>query len=108
MVNIMEQQPKPATEMAPTPQKPTAASDPTVSQKTMKEIAPLQKSNKSGFLILGLAGAWVLTGLIAFIYSLFCFSKSGTMGQKVIGLLLSMLIGPFYFIYVYASSTYCK
>lgn len=106
MVNIMEQ-PKPATEIAPTTQNPTA-SDPTVSQKTMKEIAPLQKSNKSGFLILGLAGAWVLIGLIAFIYSLFCFSKSGTTGQKVIGLLLSMLIGPFYFIYVYASSTYCK
>ena len=103
----MEQQ-KPATEMAPTPQKPTAVSDPAVSQKPAKESAPLQKSIKSGFLVLGIAGAWVLMGLIAFIYSLFCFSKSGTIGQKVIGLLLSMLIGPFYFIYVYASSTYCK
>ena len=95
----MEQQ-KPAatTEMAPTAPTP---------QKPAKESAP-QQSNKSGFLVLGLAGAWVLMGLIAFIYSLFCFSKSGTMGQKVIGLLLSMLIGPFYFIYVYASSNYCK
>lgn len=70
---------------------------------------PTQSNNNSrGILILILVGAWVLSGLIAFIYSLYCFSKSGTTGEKVLGLLLSMLIGPFYFIYVYVSSSYCK
>lgn len=72
-------------------------------------VAPVKSNNNTkGTLIMILVGAWVLTGLIAFIYSLYCFSKSGTTGEKILGLLLSMLIGPFYFIYVYVSGSYCK
>ncbi len=72
-------------------------------------LQPVQSNyNSRGMFLIILAGAWILTGLIAFIYSLYCFSKSGTTGEKIFGLLLSMLIGPFYFIYIYVSSTYCK
>ncbi len=99
-MNIMQQ---------PTNQngEPTKIAEPAVPVAPAQQ--PVQSNNNTrGILVLILAGAWILTGLIAFIYSLYCFSKSGTTCEKILGLLLSMLIGPFYFIYVYMSASYCK
>lgn len=50
---------------------------------------------------------WVVAGIAAFITSLVCFGKSGTTGQHVIGLLLSLFLGPFYWIYFFAVKGYC-
>lgn len=52
--------------------------------------------------------AWAALGLAAFIWSLVCFRKSGTIEQKVIGLLMAIFIGPLFFIYYKYSPTYCK
>ncbi len=52
--------------------------------------------------------AWAALGLVAFIWSLVCFKKSGTIEQKVLGLLLAIFIGPLFFIYYKYSPTYCK
>jgi len=52
--------------------------------------------------------AWIVLGLVAFIYSLVCFGKSGTTSQHVLGLALAFFFGPFYFIYYRLSKTYCK
>jgi hypothetical protein len=52
--------------------------------------------------------AWAALGLAAFIWSLVCFKKSGTIEQKVLGLLLAIFIGPLFFIYYKYSPTYCK
>jgi hypothetical protein len=53
--------------------------------------------------------AWVVLGVGAFIMSLVCISKKGSSGgQNVIGLLLALLLGPFYWLYFLGSSTYCK
>jgi uncharacterized membrane-anchored protein len=99
-MNIMEQ---PNNQ----PQKPT--DPPAIPVATAPAEQPVKSNNNTmGTLIMILVGAWILSGLIAFIYSLYCFSKSGTTGEKILGLLLSMLIGPFYFIYVYVSGSYCK
>lgn len=51
---------------------------------------------------------WFLLGFIAFIYSIVCFGKSGTGLEKTIGLLLSIFLGPFYWIYFWAVKGYCK
>ena len=51
---------------------------------------------------------WVLAGITAFIWSLVCFGKSGTTAQKAIGLLISVFLGPFYWIYFWASKDYCR
>ncbi len=100
-MNIMEQ---PTNQPQKTAEPPAAPASPAAAAAQQ----PVKSNNITGTLILVLVGAWVLTGLIAFIYSLYCFSKSGTTGEKILGLLLSMLIGPFYFIYVYVSGSYCK
>jgi hypothetical protein len=52
--------------------------------------------------------AWVLLGLIAFVWSLYCFKKSGSTEQKVLGFLLAIFLGPLFFIYFRFSKNYCK
>jgi ABC-type Co2+ transport system permease subunit len=51
---------------------------------------------------------WAVLGLFAFGLSIFCFGHSGTTSQKVFGLLLAILFGPFYILYYRFSETYCK
>ncbi len=60
------------------------------------------------FALIVLSAVWGLFGLFAFIMSLICLGRSGSMGEKIFGVLLAMFMGPFYFIYFYASGTYCK
>jgi hypothetical protein len=55
-----------------------------------------------------LAITWVLFGVLAFIFSLICFGYSGSVLEKLLGLLLAVFFGPFYFIYYFASGSYCK
>ncbi len=52
--------------------------------------------------------AWTVLGLVAFVWSLYCFKKAGTTEQKVLGLLLALFIGPLFFIYYKYSPSYCK
>lgn len=61
-----------------------------------------------GLVIMGLSGLWVLLGIIAFVKSILCFSSSSTLTENLIGLILAVLFGPFYFLYLYLSPTYCK
>jgi uncharacterized membrane protein len=58
--------------------------------------------------VLALAIVWVLAGVVGFIWSLVCFGRSGTTTQKVIGLLLAIFFGPFYWIYFAVSKDYCR
>lgn len=51
---------------------------------------------------------WVALGVGAFIMSLVCFGYSGTTAQQVIGLVLAMFFGPFYWIYYGVVKNYCK
>ena len=53
---------------------------------------------------------WAVLGVGAFVMSLVCFSKKGTANgsSNVIGLLLAIFLGPFYWLYYFGSGTYCK
>ena len=44
----------------------------------------------------------------ALIYSLICFGYSGSSIDKLIGLIVAYLFGPFYWIYYYWNPNYCK
>ena len=58
------------------------------------------------FLVVGTL--WSLIGFIAFITSIVCVFKNSTLIENVIGLLLSIFLGPLYFFFFYLSSTYCS
>jgi hypothetical protein len=51
---------------------------------------------------------WALLGLIAFITSIVCFVRSGSLLDKIIGLLLALFFGPLYFLFFGFNSSYCK
>jgi uncharacterized membrane-anchored protein len=59
-------------------------------------------------LIIVLTLIWIVAGIAAFIMSLVCFGKSGTTAQKIVGLVLSCFIGPFYWIYYGVLKDYCR
>lgn len=50
---------------------------------------------------------WAIVGIAAFIMSIVCFGRSGTTSQHVVGLVLAILFGPFYWIYYYVAKGYC-
>ena len=52
---------------------------------------------------------WVFTGLLAFITSLICFAFNGTMSDKFLGLIVALVIGPFYWLYfIFNNTGYCS
>ena len=51
---------------------------------------------------------WAILGFAGFIMSLVCFGRSGTTSQHVIGLLITLFLGPFYWIFYFAVPDYCK
>ena len=51
--------------------------------------------------------SWVILGFAAFIMSIVCFGRSGTIGQHITGILLSIFFGPFYWIYFFSVKSYC-
>lgn len=51
---------------------------------------------------------WVFIGLVAFILSLVCFARSGSTFEKIMGLLLAIFFGPFYFLFYIFNGGYCR
>ena len=52
--------------------------------------------------------AYSLLGVVAFIWSILCFDKKGSLASKIIGFFIALLLGPFYFFYYYYNRKYCK
>lgn len=61
----------------------------------------------SYFVILFWIG-YELLGIIAFIWSILCFDKKGSLSSKIFGFFIALLLGPFYFIYYYFNKKYCR
>lgn len=51
---------------------------------------------------------WLVFGLIGFVMSLICFGYSGSTGEKILGVILALALGPWYFLYYFSSGSYCK
>ena len=50
---------------------------------------------------------WILLGIIGLITSIACFGFSGSFLQKLLGILIAIFLGPFYWIYFYFNKEYC-
>lgn len=59
-------------------------------------------------LIVTFIGLWLLFGLIGFVMSLVCFGYSGSTGEKILGIVIALALGPWYFLYYFSSGSYCK
>ena len=70
-------------------------------------FAPQAQNSGSGIAIIIFVVVWCVLGLSAFIASIVCLGRSGTVGAKIAGFLLALFFGPFYWIYFLAHSGYC-
>lgn len=66
------------------------------------------KNKKKMIAIAVFCFVWMLSGITAFVSSLFCFTRSGTIREKVLGLLIAVLTGPFFWAYVLSMKGYCR
>ena len=60
-----------------------------------------------GFLIITFIWVWIIAGLIAFLASIICFGFNGSVSDKFLGVLIVLIIGPFYWFYFIYNSNYC-
>jgi uncharacterized protein YacL len=67
-----------------------------------------KKAGMASVVFLVVGTLWSLIGFIAFITSIVCVFKNSTLIENVIGLLLSIFLGPLYFFFFFLSSTYCS
>ena len=51
---------------------------------------------------------WSLLGFAAFVMSLVCVGRSGTVLDKALGIVVAMLAGPFYWLYFLLLKGYCN
>jgi hypothetical protein len=54
-----------------------------------------------------LACIWIILGISAFFMSLFCFGYNSDGGYAILGFVLALFTGPFYWIYYAANAKYC-
>ncbi len=71
------------------------------------DIEKFESENNKG--LISFVVIWSLLGLAAFITSLICFGfRSSSLDQKVLGLLVAIILGPFYWLYFYFAKDYCR
>lgn len=75
-----------------------------LTEQESKSVAPFMRGFR---MLMILLAVWVVAGLIAFIMSIVCMGRSGTMAQHIIGILLAIFLGPCYWIYYALSKSYC-
>jgi len=46
--------------------------------------------------------AWVVFGIAGFVMSLWCIGFTGNFGEKFIGIIIAMILGPWYWLYFYS------
>jgi hypothetical protein len=58
-----------------------------------------------------LAIIWGISGVLAFFKALSCAASDTAQGntlQKILGLMIAILFGPFYWIFYFMSTSYCR
>jgi hypothetical protein len=51
---------------------------------------------------------WVVSGLFGFIASIVCLFYESSPGEKILGVVLSIFTGPFYWLYYILNTNYCN
>ena len=67
-----------------------------------------EKKSSGKIIILVIIAIWVILGIAGFIMSIVCFGRTGSTSQHVIGLLLAIFFGPFFWLFYFFVPDYCK
>jgi hypothetical protein len=78
-----------------------------ISEKQEKPVVVEEKGAWANFTLF-FAFIWMIIGVLGFIMSLVCFAYEGTTTDKFVGLLVSIVLGPIYWIfYAFTDTGYC-
>jgi len=50
---------------------------------------------------------WMFAGIAGLIMSIVCFGYGGSTAYKIVGLVISLFLGPFYWLYYIVNKDYC-
>lgn len=78
-------------------------------KKTINDDKNNQSNTAYGFImfIVIILWLWFIAGLLAFIVSLVCFGFNGSISDKFLGLIISLVLGPLYWFYFIFNNNYC-
>lgn len=79
---------------------------PTVSKEDTSDYSI--SSNIYMFFIALFVLIWVVSGLIGFIVSIVCIFYESSPGEKILGVVLGIFTGPFYWLYYILNTNYCN
>jgi len=76
-------------------------------KKDTIEIHTSTNPNVLALFIIMFLWIWIIAGVIAFLASLICFGFNGSITDKFLGLIIVLILGPFYWFYYIFNSSYC-
>ncbi len=76
-------------------------------KKRCHDTSAYDKETQWTPMLMVFAVTWCALGVLSYVAALWCLTDTGTFEQKILGLLLALGFGPFYFVYVLSSSSYC-
>ena len=60
-----------------------------------------------GYFVFVFTLLWFITGLLGWLMSIYCFKYNKTKIENVVGVLIAILLGPFYWLYYIYMQNYC-
>ena len=87
---------------------PTKTTDGALATAPTAQPAASSDLSVKGIVFITFLGLWVIFAIVGFILSLVCLGYSGSVGEKVLGIIIALALGPFYFLYYFSDAGYCK
>ena len=72
------------------------------------DVASSSVGSLFGIFIFLIIFGWMISGLLGFIMALICLFYNSSAEEKIIGILASLILGPFFWLYYIYSDNYCK
>lgn len=77
-------------------------------QNSEEDKNNVKKAGGIAILFVVIMFIWAILGIWAFIWSIVCFGKNDKTSLNVIGLILAIFFGPFYWLYYLINKSYCR
>jgi hypothetical protein len=93
------------------PDSPAAANPTTTTTGALINAIPALPTGQltlQSFLYMAFFAAWVIFGIMGFVMSLICLGYTGNVGEKILGIIIAIALGPFFFLYYFSDAGYCK
>lgn len=93
---------------APTTAATAAVTTAPIIAATPVETTTAPVNTEYGVFVLIVLVIFIIVAIYCVVKSLMCFGKSGSIAEKIIGVLIAFFMGPFYLLYLNFNDGYCN